>query len=46
MEANVIRETELIKPTFNEDVIVKIPKEMPNVEHNLGVLKDFSIDIL
>ena len=33
---------ELIKPTFDLDVEVKIPKDMPVVEHNLDILEEYA----
>ena len=38
-----MKETKLARPTFNEDIIVEIPKDMPEIKHNLGRLVDFSV---
>lgn len=33
---------EIVKPSFNEEVIVNIPKDMPEITHNLDKLEDFA----
>lgn len=45
MEAEVISETTLAKPTFEMDVEVKLPKDMPKVEHNLDKLEAYAIEL-
>lgn len=45
MEAEVLNETSLVKPTFTMDVEVKIPKDLPKVEHNLDQLKEYAINL-
>ena len=36
---------ELTKPTFNLDVEVKLPKDMPIVEHNLDKLEEYALNL-
>lgn len=36
---------ELTKPTFNLDVEVKLPKDMPVVEHNLDKLEKYALNL-
>ena len=45
IEAEVLNETSLVKPTFTMDVEVKIPKDLPKVEHNLDQLKEYAINL-
>lgn len=45
MEAEVLNETSLVKPIFTMDVEVKIPKDLPKVEHNLDQLKEYAINL-
>lgn len=45
MEAEVLNETALVKPTFTMDVEVKIPDNLPKVEHNLDQLKEYAINL-
>lgn len=45
MEAEVLNETSLVKPTFTMDVEVKIPDNLPKVEHNLDQLKEYAINL-
>lgn len=33
---------EIVKPSFNEEVIVNIPKDMPVITHNLDKLEEFA----
>ena len=43
MEAEIVNETSLVKPTFTMEVEVKIPDNLPKVEHNLEQLKEYAI---
>lgn len=43
MEAEIIKETTLTRPTFEMEVEVRLPKDMPQVEHNLDKLKDYAL---
>lgn len=43
MEAEIVNETSLVKPTFTMEVEVKIPDNLPKVEHNLEQLKAYAI---
>lgn len=36
---------ELKRPTFNKEITVEIPKDMPEIKHNLGELKDFALKL-
>lgn len=45
IEGEVLNETSLVKPTFTMDVEVKIPKDLPKVEHNLDQLKEYAINL-
>ena len=45
MEAEVLNETSLVKPIFTMDVEVKIPNNLPKVEHNLDQLKEYAINL-
>lgn len=36
---------ELTRPTFNKEITVEIPKDMPEIKHNLGELKDFALKL-
>ena len=40
-----INEKTLVKPTFEMDVEVKIPSDMPMVEHNLDNLKEYALNL-
>lgn len=42
MEAEIISETSITKPVFDMDVEVKLPKNMPKVEHNLSELESYA----
>lgn len=43
MEAEITNE--LVRPTFEMEVEVKIPKDMPKVEHNLDKLKMYALNL-
>lgn len=45
IEGEIISETTLTKPTFEMDVEVKIPNNMPEVEHNLDRLKEYALKL-
>ena len=45
IEGEIISETTLTKPTFEMDVEVKIPDNLPKVEHNLDQLKEYAISL-
>ena len=36
---------ELVKPTFDMDVEVKLPKNIPSVEHNLDKLEEYALNL-
>lgn len=40
-----VNAVEITRPSFNEEVIVEIPKNIPEVKHNLGKLKDFAVKL-
>ena len=42
---NEVNAVEIVRPTFDNEIIVKIPKNIPKIEHNLGGLKDFAIKL-
>lgn len=42
---NEINAVEIVRPTFDNEIIVKIPKNIPKIEHNLEGLKDFAIKL-
>ena len=42
---NEVNAVEIVRPTFDNEIIVKIPKNIPKIEHNLGQLKDFAIKL-
>lgn len=45
IDGEVVNETSLVKPTFTMDVEVKIPDNLPKVEHNLDKLKEYAINL-
>lgn len=45
IDGEVLNETTLVKPTFEMDVEVKIPSDMPMVEHNLDNLKEYAVNL-
>lgn len=45
IDGEVIKETALTKPVFEMDVEVKIPDNIPQVEHNLDKLKEYAINL-
>lgn len=45
MDAEILKETTLTRPTFEMEVEVKIPKDMPQVEHNLDKLKEYALNL-
>lgn len=45
IEGEILNEISLVKPTFTMDVEVKIPKDLPKVEHNLDQLKEYAISL-
>ena len=45
IDGEVLNETSLVKPTFTMDVEVKIPDNLPKVEHNLDQLKEYAINL-
>ena len=45
IEGEVLNETSLVKPIFTMDVEVKIPDNLPKVEHNLDQLKEYAINL-
>ena len=45
IEGEILNETSLVKPTFTMDVEVKIPDNLPKVEHNLDQLKEYAISL-
>lgn len=42
LEGEVTNEKSLVRPTFDMEVEVKIPKDMPKVEHNLDKLESYA----
>ena len=42
---NEVSAVEIVRPTFDNEIIVKIPKNVPKIEHNLGGLKNFAIKL-
>ena len=38
-----INAVEVKRPTFNGEIIVNLPKDMPEITHNLGELKEFAL---
>lgn len=45
IDGEIINETTLTKPTFEMDVEVKLPSDMPTVEHNLDKLKEYALEL-
>lgn len=45
MDGEILNEKTLVKPTFEMDVEVKIPSDMPMVEHNLDNLKEYALNL-
>lgn len=45
IDGEILNETSLVKPTFTMDVEVKIPDNLPKVEHNLDQLKEYVISL-
>ena len=42
LEGEVTNEKSLVRPSFDLEVEVKIPKDMPKVEHNLDKLESYA----
>ena len=45
IDGEVVKETTLTKPTFEMDVEVRIPDNIPEVEHNLDRLKEYALEL-
>lgn len=45
IDGEILNETTLTKPTFEMDVEVKLPGNMPEVEHNLDKLKEYALEL-
>lgn len=45
IDGEILNETTLTKPTFEMDVEVKLPGNMPEVEHNLDKLKEYALKL-
>lgn len=45
IDGNTVNEIIKTKPTFDMDVEVALPKDMPVVEHNLNQLKDYALEL-
>ena len=45
IDGNAVNEIIKTKPTFDMDVEVSLPKDMPVVEHNLNQLKDYALEL-
>lgn len=40
-----INAVEIKRPSFDEEITIEIPKDMPEIKHNLGELKDFALQL-
>ena len=40
-----VNAVEVKRPTFNEEIKVEMPKDMPEIKHNLKPLKDFAVKL-
>lgn len=40
-----INTVEIKRPSFDEEITIEIPKDMPEIKHNLGELKDFALQL-